>query len=164
MAAPSSSMPIVEFIPQSGTMNLATATCTFIVLLQFCKRTRNKAFSEPRNTFLRCVSAKPYQNVWARTYGYFYGRLCFTARVQQRCPGWRPLQNRFMHLCLWCMFCTYVLSGCTDRKLLIYICPKLIYHYNVKHQMWKSSFKIRIPWDLLYSPNTGFKIQKKNIL
>jgi hypothetical protein len=49
--------------------------CTFLVLLQFCKRTRNKAFSEPRNTFLGCVSAKPYQNVWARTYGYFYGRL-----------------------------------------------------------------------------------------
>ncbi len=23
--------------------------CTFLVLLQFCKRTRNKAFSEPRN-------------------------------------------------------------------------------------------------------------------
>ncbi len=49
--------------------------CTFLVLLQFCKRTRNKAFSKPRNTFLGCVSAKPYQNVWARTYGYFYGRL-----------------------------------------------------------------------------------------
>ncbi len=49
--------------------------CTFLFLLQFFKRTRNKAFSEPRNTFLGCVSAKPYQNVWARTYGYFYGRL-----------------------------------------------------------------------------------------
>ncbi len=49
--------------------------CTFLVLCKFCKRTRNKAFSDPRNTFLGCVSAKPYQNVWARTYGYFYGRL-----------------------------------------------------------------------------------------
>jgi hypothetical protein len=51
--------------------------CTFLVLLQIFKRTRNKAFSGPRNTFLGCVSAKPYQNVWARTYGYFYGRLWF---------------------------------------------------------------------------------------
>jgi hypothetical protein len=48
---------------------------TFLVFLQIFKRTRNKAFSEPRNTFLRCAPAKPYQNVWARTYGYFYGRL-----------------------------------------------------------------------------------------
>ncbi len=48
---------------------------TFLVLLQIFKRTRNKAFSEPQNTFLRCASAKPYQNVWARTFGYFYGGL-----------------------------------------------------------------------------------------
>ena len=40
-----------------------------------CKRTRNETLCEPRNTFLGWVSAKPYQNVWARTYGYFYGRL-----------------------------------------------------------------------------------------
>ena len=90
MAAPSSSMAIVDFIPQSVTMNLATATN---VVFQFCKRTRNKAFSEPRNTFLGCVSAKPYQNVWARTYGYFYGRLWyrpdkwvkFSAKIKKGC-------------------------------------------------------------------------------
>jgi hypothetical protein len=28
-----------------------------------CKGTRNETLCEPRNTFLRCVSAKPYQNV-----------------------------------------------------------------------------------------------------
>jgi hypothetical protein len=65
--------------------------CTFLVLLQFCKRTRNKAFSEPRNTFLRCVSAKPYQNVWARTYGYFYGRLCTHSRSPLPAADWSQL-------------------------------------------------------------------------
>ncbi len=56
-------------------MSSFTIYRTFLVLLQIFKRTRNMAFSEPHNTFLRCVSAKPYQNVWARTLGYFYGGL-----------------------------------------------------------------------------------------
>ena len=45
MAVPSSSMAIVDLIPQSGTMNLATAPnvvfhyfCTFLVLLQILQK------------------------------------------------------------------------------------------------------------------------------
>jgi hypothetical protein len=66
---PQSSMVIVGFIPQSGTMNLATATnVVFHYFLYFSSpfanfAKGNKAFSEPRNTFLGCVYAKPYQNV-----------------------------------------------------------------------------------------------------
>jgi hypothetical protein len=45
MAVPSSSMAIVDFIPQSGTLNLATDSnvvfhyfCTFLVLLQILQK------------------------------------------------------------------------------------------------------------------------------
>ncbi len=58
MAVPSSSMAIVDYIPQSGTMNLARASnvvfhyfCTFLVLLQFCKRTRKRLSLSPATLF-----------------------------------------------------------------------------------------------------------------
>ncbi len=77
--------------------------CTFLVLLQFFRRTRNKAFSVPRNTFLGCVSAKPYQNVWARSYGYFYGRL-WKRGGSKRWPtlgtGFGPRRSWFFYRCL----------------------------------------------------------------
>jgi hypothetical protein len=85
MAAPSSSMAIVDFIPQSGTtlpMSSFIIFCTFLVLLQFFKRTRNKAFSEPRNTFLgwclcqtipKCLSSYIWLLLW-KTLGETYSR------------------------------------------------------------------------------------------
>jgi hypothetical protein len=51
VAVPSSSMAIVDFIPQSGTMNLATAPnvvfhyfCTFLVFLQNLAKGLEKGF------------------------------------------------------------------------------------------------------------------------
>ncbi len=58
MAVPSSFMAIVDFIPQSGAMNLPSAPnvvfhyfCTFLVLLQILQRTRKRLSLSPATLF-----------------------------------------------------------------------------------------------------------------